>query len=198
MGSWEQQASVTRKWKHWGLRATDRAWAKQKHDWPFWFISSLDACGAVSLGRGLMPVSVRHRVGVCPEGVRLLPFSVCDPRPCRFRVSHNPPVVDLVIVPFPISKPVITMSLHLQEIQGYTFRKAPPPLSVPHAHTSRTSEGDALKLLFCYKISYTANALGARSQKNPSDTPDRRGGRLAICFKVSKPKRCQKCSPECH
>lgn len=63
-------------------------------------------------------MSMWQWMGICPIGVRLFPIFVQDSWPCWFHVPNNPPVVNLVTVPFSIPKPVITMTLHLWEIQG--------------------------------------------------------------------------------
>lgn len=111
-------------------------------NWPLWFISSLDTCVVVSLGCSLMPVHMWHWMGLSQEGVRLLSISVWDQRPWRLHVSHNPSVVNLVTVPLAVSKPVITMTLHLWEIQDSDLHRThtPFPLSL-----SRT----LIKHLFC-------------------------------------------------
>lgn len=64
-------------------------------------------------------MSVCRRVSIGPKGVGLLAFPVGDARSGRFHVSDDPSVVNLVIVPLPVSKAVIAMTFHLQEIQGY-------------------------------------------------------------------------------
>lgn len=123
-------------WSLWGINVV------LCENWPLWFISSLDTCVVVSLGCGLMPVHMWRWMGLSQEGMRLLSISVWDQRPCRLHVSHNPSVVNLVTVSLAVSKPVITMTLHLWEIQDSDLHRAHTPCTLSLSHT-------LIKHLFC-------------------------------------------------
>lgn len=85
---------------------------------PLWLVPSLDAGGAVALGRRLVPVPVTMWCVVAERPVKVVRVSWGEPWPGWLCVSYNAAVVDLVAVAFPVCVALITVALHQRQRQS--------------------------------------------------------------------------------